>query len=343
MENNTPEQKTQKDIFDLSEQEFEHYFKAEILPQIQNTKRNSSYKHTLKVFIGSIIFTFLVAIPIFKSISAYYFLNSQDQISNVEFIFCVLLDLFYLIFLIFFIAKLVQFVHKKTNKDKIKKDILNKLGLTYIDFEPDSEASHFLLDPYNRILKETFFGVGKTPPIDDIIRGSYRGNAFIIMDIFDISDSKYPHKIFLSIKINKKFKEDLKLISKRYSLITGLNNIFSANEIVNLEDISFSKEFQIFSKDQVEARYLLTTGFIDRLLKYKQAKKCDMEILFSNKNLEFGNLFFCIYSSKDMFEFPSGNLKYNTKKIKTIYNIILEIKEILLIVDALKLDQDIGM
>ena len=44
-----------------------------------------------------------------------------------------------------------------------------------------------------------------------------------------------------------------------------------------------------------------------------------------------------------MFELPNGDLEAIAKEPKHFYNIISEIKEIMQIVEALKLDQDIGM
>lgn len=39
---------------------------------------------------------------------------------------------------------------------------------------------------------------------------------------------------------------------------------------IKLEDINFSKNFDVYSEDEVEARYLLTPTFIEKFLKLKR-------------------------------------------------------------------------
>lgn len=46
-----------------------------------------------------------------------------------------------------------------------------------------------------------------------------------------------------------------------------LHNVGSGLQRVHLEDPKFEKIFEVYSKDQIEARYLLTTAFMERLIK----------------------------------------------------------------------------
>ena len=79
---------------------------------------------------------------------------------------------------------------------------------------------------------------------------------------------------------------------------------------------------------------------MNRLLKYKKEhNNCSIDILFSNSISNKENVFICISSQKNYFEMP----EQDWQDVNKSYKIIGEIKEILLIVDALKLDQDIGM
>ena len=70
---------------------------------------------------------------------------------------------------------------------------------------------------------------------------------------------------------------------------------------VALEDVVFEKYFEAYSNDQVEARYLLTTAFMERILKVRDA--------FDGKAIEFAffdnKLLIKIPTSKDMFEASS--------------------------------------
>ena len=81
-------------------------------------------------------------------------------------------------------------------------------------------------------------------------------------------------------------------------------------EKVNLESTELSKNYQAFSYDQVEARYLLTTSFIDRFLSVGNAfKSTSMRCAFVGDKI-----ILAIPSFKDSFEigslfFPLSNPK----------------------------------
>lgn len=102
---------------------------------------------------------------------------------------------------------------------------------------------------------------------------------------------------------------------------------------VNLEDVSFSKHYKAYSYDQVEARYLITTVFIERFMY--------LENVFKTKNIRCsfveGNLVIAIGSNKNNFEI--GGLFVSLNNQKHIIKFIEQIVAILLIVDYLKLNQ----
>lgn len=93
---------------------------------------------------------------------------------------------------------------------------------------------------------------------------------------------------------------------------------------LDLEDPKFNKKFNIYSKDEIEGRYLVTTGFMERLL--------ELQTAFGTKNIKCAffdkNIMFAISSHKDFFELgslyqPFGkDIKNFYKQIKSIYNMI---------------------
>lgn len=102
---------------------------------------------------------------------------------------------------------------------------------------------------------------------------------------------------------------------------------------VNLEDVNFSKHYNAYSYDQVEARYLVTTAFIERFMY--------LEKVFKTKNIRCSfvdrYLVIAIGSNKDNFEI--GGLFTSLNNQKHIFKFIEQIVAILLIVDYLKLNQ----
>lgn len=119
------------------------------------------------------------------------------------------------------------------------------------------------------------------------------------------------------------------------SILKG-KELFSGNlNEVKLEDPNFSKIYRVFSGDQIEARYLVTTSFMERLLELRQNMKCEVSVLFEN-----GEIFLLIHNDKDLFELPD---KKNLASFKNYQGPVIDFLNILYTVEALKLDMNIGM
>lgn len=107
-------------------------------------------------------------------------------------------------------------------------------------------------------------------------------------------------------------------------------------ERVSLEDPSFEKYFDVRSTDQIEARFLLSTSFMQRLLDLGAMFENKIECSFFDKKL-----LIAIASSENRFEPVSGfkeiNFYDSAKKIVTQIATIIEIIEIL------KLDEKTGL
>lgn len=145
--------------------------------------------------------------------------------------------------------------------------------------------------------------------------------------------------VLILLKMNKDFsgqtvvlqdKGLLNTMSKLGHNLQGLSN-------VKLEDSVFEKEFEVFASDQIEARYILTTAFMERMLKLRAAYHAD-KIEFSFLN---NQLFIALETNRDMFE-PTSLFKtcLNKKLVEEAY---LQIVSIFAIIDILSLDKRIGL
>ncbi len=106
---------------------------------------------------------------------------------------------------------------------------------------------------------------------------------------------------------------------------------------VELEDPEFEKMFQVFSSDQVEARYLLTTSFMERLKQLSNFFESDeTEASFCE-----GSLLLAFRNSKNLFE--PASLLHKVNLIAECKKIIEQMSLILDIVDILKLDEKTGL
>ena len=113
--------------------------------------------------------------------------------------------------------------------------------------------------------------------------------------------------------------------------------IHSKFEKAKLEDINFEKNYVVETTDQVEARYLLTTSFIDRLNNLKTAfNSKDIRIFAENDTI-----IFAIATNKDLFEI--GDIYHpitDGKQIEQFYNEITVITDM---IDHFKLDERTGL
>ena len=105
-----------------------------------------------------------------------------------------------------------------------------------------------------------------------------------------------------------------------------------------MEDIVFNKDYIVHTKDATEARYLITTAFMDRYLKLQK--------IFKTKNIKCSffddkKLMFAIPTQRDLFEI--GNLFISLNNKTNIENFYNDITEILKIIDIFKLNEKLGL
>lgn len=105
---------------------------------------------------------------------------------------------------------------------------------------------------------------------------------------------------------------------------------------VNLEDIEFNKKYTVYSDNQIEARYLLTTAFMDRFLNLKTSFNAKwVRASFKNNKLSLA-----ISTDRDMFKLGFYRKDTDINILKNTYD---EIWSLLHIVDCLKLNTRLGL
>lgn len=122
-----------------------------------------------------------------------------------------------------------------------------------------------------------------------------------------------------------------------YFIVKNQNaKIYGKQKEVKLEDPEFAKRFKIFSADEVEARCLVTTAFMKRLLNVRTS--------FGTKKLKcaFFNdqIMLAISTNKNLFEF--GSLFKTLKNPKNIH-FFNELFSILDMIEYFKLDEKTGL
>lgn len=178
---------------------------------------------------------------------------------------------------------------------------------------------------------------------DDCFIGEYRNVKVAISETECILGSGNNKKtilegVVIKFQMNKNFDGMTIIRPRKPGYRDKQDDLKRANMTeVKLEDPEFDKKFIVYSTDQVEARYLITTSFMER---FKQ-----IETAFSSKfaycSFCGDSVFIAPHTGKDLFNLcslirPIGN----TEQFTTLFN---EFVSILALVDHFKLDQKLGL
>lgn len=142
--------------------------------------------------------------------------------------------------------------------------------------------------------------------------------------------------IFIEFDVKKQFTGETFWVEKTL-LPADLQKIDTAKfSKVNLEDVNFNSKFQVYSTNQVEARYMLTTAFIERFQHIETAFKSR----FIRGSFKDGKLYILMQCDKDLFAMANKNQKITAQTFETLFN---EVVSVLSICDTLKLDGKTGL
>lgn len=141
--------------------------------------------------------------------------------------------------------------------------------------------------------------------------------------------------LYYAISSESYFISCIFLFSGTISIISLFSH---SNKEMNLEDPDFNKKYIVTTEDQVEGRYLITTGFMDRFK--------NLQTAFGTKNIEcafFDNkIMFALHTNKDFFEL-SGGLFHSLKHPKQVKSFYEETTAIYDIINYFKLDEKTGL
>lgn len=160
--------------------------------------------------------------------------------------------------------------------------------------------------------------------------------AIIVLIVLKKLASKGFRGIFIEFDVKKQFTGETFWVEKTL-LPADLQKIDTAKfSKVNLEDVNFNSKFQVYSTNQVEARYMLTTAFIERFQHIETAFKSR----FIRGSFKDGKLYILMQCDKDLFAMANKNQKITAQTFETLFN---EVVSILSICDTLKLDGKTGL
>ena len=180
---------------------------------------------------------------------------------------------------------------------------------------------------------------------DDIFKGEYKTISYEIIEGKFIKEErsmlerrrrilkKIYAGVIIKLDMNKRFKGNTVIKPDTFMHISPVSSL----RHTTLEDVNFEKKFDVFTNDEVEARYLITPSFMERLN--------NMKVSFSASKLEcafYDNyLLIGLHTNRDLFSV--GSLINKVNDSKQFFKMFEEILSIVKLIDYFKLDQKIGL
>lgn len=259
---------------------------------------------------------------------------------------CVLIGIFLLFFTeadgrisasMFGLAGLCWFLIKKSFEKKIKRKVMPLLMKAVPDFYwqleppiPVDDITECMIFPNAKNASKSF---------DDAFLGKYRGVDISIAECkYTANKSTIFSGAVIRIKMNKDFEGVTIIRPKKHVAVKNANDLKKLHlQKIELEDVEFNQEYNVYSTDQVEARYLLTTSFMERFKNIYTA--------FNSKAAYcsfYGKyVYIAPYCNDDLFSICS--LVRDVADEQQFMKLIEELTSILALIDHFKLDKKLGL
>lgn len=180
---------------------------------------------------------------------------------------------------------------------------------------------------------------------DDYFEGTHKGLkvTFSEMSLFRQAgrdEAKIFEGLFIKLDMNKAFHSQTILLEccpLNLTFNLSLPTNFSDMEKVSLEDPEFNKMFHVYTQDQIEARYILTTAFMERFKHLQETYKTHhIRASFLNNSV-----LIAMACNRDLFKL--GDLRKPIDDSGEFQNFFEEFIAVLSLVDLLNLDSKTGL
>ncbi len=315
-------------------QPFAPYYQQVILPLVNQIRQRR--KLSLQRFlIIAVVFVIVVSIAVNELIQAYH---QRQQFYGKGAVFVSVAALLWYVAL----AQLRRF------KVNLKTEIYPSV---FKFFDPGYRYHADGLIPIEQLHGSALIPYYDDGHVEDYIYGIYKGVQLefteAVLKKFIIEDKQKRWRtvfrgFFIVLSLPKKLHSRIILDRDAGKLGNLVTDVFGkAGRIglskVKLEDPLFEQHFEVFANDQVEARYILTPSFMERLVQlvdcYGRGK---IQASFYDNSLVL-----MVSSSKNRFE-PSWFFNQYTIK-KDINSILREMYALFQVIEVLKLQEQTGL
>lgn len=224
---------------------------------------------------------------------------------------------------------------------KLKTEVLPRIVKLYDKSIRYKEVeSEFDFSTINKLLDTSSITAKK---ITDTIKGNYKGVKFRLGEVRAYTDSSGSSSskiqvfngLYGKFSFNKNFKHTTLVTFSDFFNPINYNSLFKGGltleNKIKLENPEFEKKFDVFSTDQTEARYILSTSFMERIMELETHFDGFVKVLFRN-----GNMYIAIYTFNDFFKVDAKRSLLDPDVLKAY---LYEFGLLLELIDILKLDE----
>lgn len=328
-------------------------FKSEL--KIEADKLEKKRKILSAIYKGlNIILILAIAVPIL-------YLAINSNLWEINIIYILIFAICFIVTSIISLKFIIHNIFASEAKKKLFANIYKALDpkLTYIpggfklpvsmygiekmmNYMKPNESTSFMFE--SNIKKMDILPQHDYIRVDDVILGNYQGHEVQIIEFslieerIETSSKGHRRRRYIEIFHGALFQTSMeKRVNTRiYIKQKGLNSRMNLNSLekINLESNEFAKIFDVYSGDQIESRYFLTTAVMDKFLKInKSGLKTSGFIVGNSVNI-------LIHSKEDMFE-PDLHKPINNPN--SYFDTIFQAKFILDIITELNLDSKTGL
>lgn len=342
---------------------FGKIFQEQVLPVLKEMEpeRRAAHEKAKDNALLAAVISYAFCFCFFCGPSFFWLPNSFMFAGTIGLIFSIIVVIFLTIILSKALSNLIKIqfdLRRNTLEDALKEKVMNVLLSAFGDFKTVTKD---MVD--QRVLETSkIFPYFDNIFCDDVIKGTYKNTEICMAEVSlliddAMSDNRTNNEIEESCKRFKLSKHAyIKTMVAKY----GFNRVviyaripknFKGHTIVmpknvmpycrypkvELEDVDFSKQFDVYSTDQVEARYLLTTAFMER---YKNVREA-----FSGSSIScsfVNNTFLIAISTKEDL-FSLGRLDIPLTELSQYNTILNDFISVFELCEELKLYQNTGL
>lgn len=355
----------------ISREEFNKIFQEKYLPFLKELEpRRVKVYNRNKILTAFFLTCFLGFFFIF--LFSFNPVNSNPAATIFSVIFAV--PCFIILFVVLLVCLLIMYKGSNNFKLKLKKDVISKILALY--------GNVYFSGKKDIITCKNVHSMGLFPRADfkkddDIIIGLYKGCNFLINEC-ELTHEKSSGKTSTTVTDFKGFILQVQM-KKKFSGNTVFGyeeevKKLKGYEKVELESVEFMKNRKIYSTDQVEARYILTPSFMERLDNLGQVFMTSVsagqygisninipDSVAKNNNLytkyvnaitsvttgvraaftdSYAYLFIPTPLLMDLFDIDMSKSLFIPEQF---YKIYIEISSILELIDYMKMDKNLGL